>query len=432
MKNTLKKLPKSQVEIEFEVPTEDLAKCLDKATAHAAEHLHIDGFRKGNAPRNVVEEKAGKETLLAEAADLAAKDAYTEAIKEHKLEPISSPEIEVLKLAPGNPFLFKLKVFVMPEVELADYKKFAQQIKKNEVSITEEDMADTFAYLRKSRAKFSQLSRPAQEKDFVMIEYESPELSGAISTPDAKKPIKDEFILGEGGMVPGFEKNLIGMSADEEKSFFIIFPKESSRKDLAGKEVNFKVKMLSVQQVELPEVDDNFAKSLGNFENLVALEKNIKDGMKMEKEGQERERQRNEVIEKVAERSKLEIPDFLIDMEKDRLFNNFQDKISQNFKMTFEEYLSSIKQDEKTIKESFQKEAEKKVRNFLVLREIGQKENVSVEEKEVEEEANRILKKYPAETAKKIDINQLKEYARGVVYNEKVFEKLESFSRNEN
>jgi len=227
--------------------------------------------------------------------------------------------------------------------------------------------------------------------------------------------------------MPGFEKQIEGMKAGEEKDFKVTFPRNAQRKDLAGQEVDFKVKMVAVKKVELPEINDEFAKTLGKFDNVAALMASIKEGIAIEKEEQDKQKKRRDLLQAVGEKSKFELPEVLVQRETESLFSNFKDKINQNYKITFEEYLASVKQDEKTIKESFAKEAETKVRNFLIMREIGKKEDIKVTDTEVEEEVNHMIKHYPKETLAKIDINDLKEYTKGTIYNEKVFQKLESF-----
>ena len=429
MKHTIKKLPKSQIEIEIEVPSEELEDFISHAKEHFAEHLKVPGFRPGNVPKEMVESKVGAEQILAEAADLAVNHSYKKIVTENNLEPIAHPEVKVLKLAQGNPFIFKITVNVLPEVDLADYKKIASQAEISEASATEEEIKDSLEYIRKTRAKYSQLDRPAQEKDFVEVEYESPELGTMSVLKDGKgsNKTKDQFVLGEGGFMPGFEQNIIGMKNNEEKEFSIVFPKAAQRKDLAGKEVHFKVKVISVQKVELPEVNDEFAKALGKFETVADLMVSVKEGIKMEKDEQAKQVRRNETLERIADKSKFDLPQSLIEMERDNLFKNFQNKVTQNYKITFEQYLTSVNQSEAKLKESFAKEAEKKVKNYLVLKEIGKKEGVVVAPEELEKQVNFTLSHYPKETLAKIDINELKEYTKGVIFNEKVFQKLESF-----
>lgn len=233
-------------------------------------------------------------------------------------------------------------------------------------------------------------------------------------------------------MIKDFEENVVGMKAGEEKEFSVKFPENSVRKDLAGKDIVFKVKMVSVQKMELPEINDEFAKQLESlpagrqaFDTLVALKASMKEGMTIEKKEEAKQKNRGEILEKIVEKSKIEVPETMVKYEQERLFEDLKNKITQTSKATFEEYLSTIKQTEEQIKETYQKEAEKRIRKFLVLREIGKKENIEVTDAEVEEEVIKSIKNYSKEDLAKIDINQLKEYTKGVIINEKIFKKLE-------
>lgn len=432
MKTNLKKLAKSQIEIEFELSAEELQKYVDKALAHFQQHVKVDGFRPGQVPKKMIEEKVGSENLLMEAGDLAVKEVYPKYVRENNLEPVSHPEVNIVKIALGNPFIFKVKVSVLPEIKLADYKKIASQIKTKKADITEEEVKDTLEQIKKSRAKFSQADKAVEKGDFIEIEYESPQLSSMSVLPDNKdkQKTKDQFMVGEAGFVKGFEENLMGMKANEEKTFSVLFPKNFPRKDLADKNVEFKVKILSVHKVELPEINDEFAKSLGKFDSLESLKKNIREGMKMEKEYQIKDETRAILAEKISAESKMEVPDCLIDSEKDRLLENFKHNVTEHMSakgggMTFENYLSSLKQDEKTLRDSFAKEAEKKVKNFLVIQAIGKEEKIVVSDSEIEEEVSKMIKNYSKENLVKIDIERLKEYTKGVIFNEKVFQVLE-------
>ncbi len=288
MKTEIKKLDKSQLEVDFELDENEFVKFVDKALGHLKNHVKIDGFRTGNVPLKIVEEKVGQENLLMEAGDLAIQESYTKFVNENNLEPIGQPEVQIIKVAKGSPFLFKVKVSVLPEIELPDYKKIAEQIKTKEVSVEPKEIEDALSYLQKSRAKFSQIDRGAENKDFVEIEYKNGNINNG-------KEIKDKFILGEGGFMKDFEDNVLGMKAGEEKEFMAKFPDGTPNKALAGKESNFKVKMISVQKMELPEINNEFAKSLGDFDNLDALKENLKEGITMEKTDAEVQRKRGEI-----------------------------------------------------------------------------------------------------------------------------------------
>jgi trigger factor len=433
METKQKKLPKSQMEIEFELTAEEFQKHIDHAFLHLKRNVKIDGFRPGQAPAKIVEERVGKENLLMEAGDIAVKDVYLKYIAENKLEPIGQPEVSIIKIAQGSPFIFKTKITLLPEVELPDYKEIAKKVKGKEVSVTEEEVQDALNYLQKTRAKFTAEDRPAAKKDFVEITYQNKDINEG-------KEVPDKFILGEGGFMKGFEDNIVGMKAGEEKEFTVKFPDNSLRKDLAGKEIAFKVKMFSVQKIELPEINDEFVKQLGKFQSLVALKDSIKNGITIEKNESEKQRKRGEILDKISEKTKMEVPETMVNYEKERLLEDLKNKIEKMFNGSsfsaqgrpasgWEEYLSSIKKTEAEIKETYQKEAEKRIRNFLVLREIGKREGVEVMNAEVEEEVNKIIKNYSQEKLKKIDIGQLKEYTKNIIQNEKIFQLLENFSK---
>ena len=178
MKTTQTKLPKSQIEIEIEISAEEFNKYVDQALLHLQEQIKVDGFRQGQVPKEIIEAKVGEENLLMEAGDLAVKDSYYKFVLENNIEPISKPEVQILKIAKGNPFLFKIKTIILPDIELADYKKIAFQTLrfwqkvKGQIKTSDEEIDDALEYIRKSRAKFSQLDSPAKENDFVQIEYE--------------------------------------------------------------------------------------------------------------------------------------------------------------------------------------------------------------------------------------------------------------------
>ncbi len=424
MKFSIKRLPKSQIEISVEIPSESFDKYFNEAILELVKNREVKGFREGKVPKELVESKLDRNRILKTAAQAAIKESYKKIVGQladkDKLEVISQPEVEILKLALGNPFIFKCKSSVLPEINLPDYKKIASQVKRNKVSIVEQEIEDSLILLQKSRAKFTSLQRPAQEKDFIEIEYESPQVNSS-------KKITDKFVLGKGRFIPGFEEKLIGMKVDEEKEFSLFFPKDSFKKDLAGKEINFKVKLLSIQKMELLEINDDFARDL-KFDNLASLKENVREGLRKEKEREETQRLHNEILERITQQTKFEIPEVLIEFEKDRLFRDLKERINQNLQISFEDYLTSIKQSEEEFKNSFLKEAGKRVKNFLILKEIGKKEKITVTEEEIKEQLNEVLKNYQKSEIEKVDIFGLKKYIKEVICNGKVLQKLENFS----
>jgi trigger factor len=422
MKAEIKKLPKSQIEITFELTAEEFLNHTEHALEHLKEHVKVDGFRKGNVPLKIVEETVGVENLLMEAGDHAVKHVYHDYIIENKLEPLGEPEVQIIKIAKGSPMEFKAKITVLPDIELPNYQELASKIKVKEVSVDENEVLDALNYLQKTRAKFSAEDKPAEKKDFVEIEYSSSEI-------DSGKLIKDKFVLGEGGLIKDFEDSVLGMKAGEEKEAKVKFPENSTRNDLAGKEIIFKIKVISVQKMELPEINDDFAKTLGAFDTLVTLKESVKSGIHHEKTEEEKQRKRGEILDLISEKSNFEVPETLVKYEEEKLFEDLKNNVNQNFKITFEQYLATIKKTEEELKKTFTKEAEKRIKSFLILREIGKKENIEVLDEEMQEEMQKALTTYTKEQVDKIDSVQLKEYTKGVIYNEKVFQKLESFSK---
>ncbi len=419
MKVEVKNLPKAEVTMQIELSPEEFNKYIDKAVSNLSENMEIKGFRKGKAPKEAVKEKAGQEKILSEAANLAVQESYLKAIKEKDLEVISQPQVNVTKMAEGNPFAFTAKFSILPDVDLPDYKKKASSVKKKEVKIEEKEIENALKWLRKSRSKISAKLGPAQKGDLVEIEYSSPQLE--------KKEV-DTFILGEGQFLPGFEKVLYGAKEGEEKKGIpISFPQDHFKKELAGKDIKVDLKVKSVKKVEIPELNDEFAKSLGQFNSLEELKNNIKEGLKAEKEQGEVQRRRGEILEKIGEKVKTEIPEFLIQKEQERMKENLKNQVTQQMGLPFEEYLKKMEKTEEDLKESFLPQAKKRIKEYLILRAIGKAEDIQVSKEEIEERANQILKQYQSveQAQKKIDPERLKAYTKEVIYNEKIFKSLE-------
>lgn len=376
MRASVKKLSDSEVELEIEIPAEEFDRSIERACLSFGKDLEIKGFRKGRAPKEFVEKEIGKEKILVEAANLSVEENYKKAVLENKIEAIFHPKIEIKKLAEGNPFIFSAKTAVLPEVTLPDYKEIASKVEKKEVVVEDKEFDSALKWLQKSRAKFSAKNQSAQNGDFVEIEYSSLQIGQEMQ--------KDAFVLGEGHFLPGFEEKIIGMNPGEEKENITL------NKD--GKEFILRVKIISVQNVELPELNDEFAKGLGKFDNLDALKKNIKQGLILEKEQIEKQRVRQEILEKIGKKTKIKIPDVLIENEQKQMLENLKKMVSERLKISFQDYLKKLGKTEEEVIGSFLLESEKKVRNYLILREIGKKELDSEEIKKYNAEAERIEK----------------------------------------
>ena len=297
------------------------------------------------------------------------------------------------------------------EIKLPNYKEIASKVKKNKIEIKEEEIEDALKWLQKSRAKFSLKNEPAQKGDFIEIEYKI----GA-----TEEALKDGFVLGEGHFLPGFEDNLIGMKSGEEKKDISL--------DKDGQKIKINLKVTSVQNIEFSEINDQFAKSLGDFKDLNHLKENIKQGVASEKEQAEIEKMRQEILNQIGKKTEIEIPDILIQNEKKNMMENLKKMVSEKTKVSFQEYLDKIKKTEKDILDSFDPEAKTKIKNFLILQEIGEKEKIQVSDQEIMNEVNKVLRRFPSikEAEKNIglDLQKFKEYTKQVIKNEKIFKIL--------
>jgi len=422
---TIQKLPKSQIEIQISVPAQELEKFLDMAAEELSKDLKIDGFRPGKAPRPIIEQKMGSEKVLAHGAEKAIKKTYVDAISENKIETIGEPKITITKIAPGNDLEYKAVISVMPEITLSNYRKEIKSVKKNEPeSIKDEQVQKELETLQKSRAKIITVSREARVGDRAEIDFEV-FIDGKLIEGGASK--NHPLTIGENFFIPGFEDKLVGMKEKDEKEFELNFPKEYHQKDLAEKPARFKVKMNLVQKKELPEINDEFAKSLGKFENLEALKKSIKEGMKLEQKKKSEDKWRTEAIEKIAMASQIEIPEALLEGELEKMMGEFEQNIA-GMGLALETYLSQIKKSKDEIRKGWVETAEKRVKAALVLREIAKAEEIEVPVPEIEEEMNKIMAYYRSmpDMEKNVDMERLYNYTKGLLTNEKVFKFLEN------
>jgi len=384
MKTEIKKLAQSNIEIVGELSWEEFEVFFQKALKQISGQVKMGGFRPGKAPQGLVEEKIGDSHLLEEAAELAIQDKYQQIIHQEKIEPISKPEVSVLKLAKNNSFQFKIKAATLPEVKLPDYKKIAIAVEKKVSQVDDSEIEETIKWIARSRAELSELNRPCQKGDWLEMEYQSPQV-------EMNKKFEDAFLLGEGKFVPGFEDELYGLTANSEKEFKISFPAGYQNKELAGKEVDFKVKIKTVKEMKLPEMNDEFAQKVGKFNNIAELKENIKNGIAREKNVQQTQKWREQVLDRISQETKLDIPDSLITAETEPA-----------------------------------EQAKQKITHYLILREIAKQEGITASEEEITQLIDKFLTSYPQGSPQEIDRDKLREYYKEMITNEKVFQFLEN------
>ena len=420
MKNTIKDLPKSQKEISVEISVEEMEKYMNNALDKLAKNIKLDGFRDGKVPKDVAEKQLGDAAIFEEASHEAIEKSYLEIIKENKLNPLGQPKAEITKAAPNNSFEYKIVISVMPEIKLGDYKTVfgKMEVKKIDDEMIEKELKT----LQKKKASYITKDESAEKGDRVEIDFETRVGGVKLEGGESKN---HPLIIGQGKFIFGFEDNLVGMKKDEEKEFDLVFP-ENYKKELAGKKASFKVKINLVQKVNLPEINDEFAKGLGKFESVENLRESIKKGMTMEEEGKAKEKLRGELIDQVVEKTTVEIPETLVESELTNMVNEFKNNITQTG-IEFEEYLKNVNTNLEKLKTEWQPMAEKRTKTGLIMREISVQEEIKIGDEEIEKRVNETLKFYPneEELRKNMDLEKFKDHMAGVIMNEKVFEILE-------
>jgi len=422
MKIDIKNLPKSKIQITVCVPFNELKKYINLAYENLSKNLKIAGFRQGKIPKEILEKNINQNDLYNEIMKIVIENTLPEIIQKNKIEIIDHPQIQITKMVPNQEIEYIAEATIMPKIENLNYKDI--KIKKNKITVENKEVDDTILWLRKSRAKYFKVDRPARFNDLVSIDFET-YVDGVCIENGAEK--NHQFILGEGKFLPGFEKELEKMKSGEEKQFSLKVDKNYYHKAIAGKIVNFRVKMRDVQQIELPELTDDFAKSLGNFENIDSLKKSIFEGLFQEKELAEKNRIRMEIIDELIKKNnKLEIPEILINQEIEKIKSEITSNIAQ-YGIDFKTYLSNIEETEESFNQKILPQAEKRITAALILKAIADKENISVNQDEIEEEIIKIMRdpKISAKIIKNIDEENLRHYTENVIKNEKVLDFLE-------
>jgi trigger factor len=421
----IKKLPKSQIELQIVISADEFEKYVELASQELSKEIKIDGFRPGKAPREIVEKKIGAEKVLAHGAEKAVKKSYVDTLIEHKIEAIGEPKITITKIAPGNNLEYKAVVSIMPEMKLGDYKKEAKSVKraKDEI-VSEEQVEKEIEILRKSRAKLVTVLREARSGDRVEIDFRVLVDGKEIPQGSSKN---HPLVIGESYFIPGFEENLIGMKEKEEKEFELNFPKDYHQPELSGKPAQFKVKINLIQERQLPEINDEFAKNISHFKSLSELKKSLREGIAMEQKKRNEDKWRIEVMEKIIESSEVAAPDLLVENELDKMMSEFEQNIS-SMGMTLDSYLENIKKSRDEIRKGWVKSAVTRVKSALALKIIAETENIEVPTSEVEAEMNKTMAylKSISDAESKIDLEGLYTYTKSVLANEKVFKLLAS------
>ena len=381
------KIEKSQVALTIEVSAAEFEAAIEKAYLKMRKKINVQGFRPGKAPRKMIEKMYGAEVFFEEAINIAFPEAYEAALKEQELQVVGYPEVDMVGECTKEGFTFKAVVPVYPEVTLGEYKGLSAV--KGEVKVTEEDVADRLQTLAERNTRLVSVDREAKLGDTAVIDFEG-FLEGVPF--EGGKGENHSLELGSGSFVPGFEEQVIGMKAGEEKDLDITFP-EQYTPELAGKAVVFKVKVHEVKEKEVPVMDDEFAKDVSEFDTLDELKADLEKKIAVEQEKAIEQAFADTLMEQVAENITVEIPDAMVEAQTKQFIDNFKMQLAQQG-IPYEEYMKMTGSDEAKLVEEAKEPAVRQVRMDLAMGAIIKAENITVSDEEVEAEYKNLAEQY--------------------------------------
>lgn len=378
METKVEKLAKSHVKLKIKIEHKELSKHFEASYEKVGKTLKIDGFRPGKAPKKIIEEVAGQARLVQETVDAALEETYPKALAENKLYPVNQPKITIdtFPTLESGDFEYTVEFDNLPVAKLKDYSKLTVKPKAKS-TVKKEDVDKVLEYLKKQKASFLEVDRPAQKGDRVEIN-----LYGTIKgvPRDGMSSKNHPLVIGENVMIPGFEDQIIGLKKGDKKTFKIKFPKDYHAKDLAGVEAQFVIELIDLKEIKQPEVDKEFAASFGHKDEkamLEAIEKSLQAEMD-EKDKQELEMQ---VLDKVLPLLETEVPESLVEQEIDRMLGDFRNQVESSG-LSFDKYLESLKKDLSSLRKEMTTQAEKNVRIGFLLGEIIKEQKFDHHDKE--------------------------------------------------
>lgn len=375
--------------LEVEVAADRVEAALDKAFQKVVKKANVPGFRKGKVPRSIFEARFGVESLYNDAIDILLPEAYSEAVEEAGIFPVDRPEIDIEQFGKGQTLKFKAKVTVKPEVTLGEYK--GVEVPVSEISVTDEEIASELERLQSRHAELIVVDEEAAANgDTVSIDFDGYVGDEAF---EGGKAENYSLELGSGSFIPGFEEQVVGMSTGDSKDVTVTFPEEYHAAELAGKEAVFKVKLHEIKRKQLPELDDEFAKDVSEFETLDEYKEDLKKEVADRKKREGDAARENAVVEAVAAAAEVEVPESMVNGEVENMMRDFDNRLRQQG-MNLEMYTSFSGQTAEDLREQMKTDAEKRVLNNLVLEAIAKEENISASEEDVEKELQTMADMY--------------------------------------
>ncbi len=390
-------LEKNMAKLTVEVPAEELEKAIQAAYLKQKGKISIPGFRKGKVPRVMIEKMYGVEIFFEDAANDLINQEYPKAVDESGLDIVSRPVVDIEQMEKGKPFIFTAEVAVKPEVTLGKY--MGVQVTKIDTTVTEEEVEQELNRERESNARTITVEdRPVEDGDTAVIDYEG-FVDG--NSFEGGKAENHSLVIGSHSFIDTFEEQLIGKNTGDELEVNVTFPEEYHARELAGKPAVFKVKINEIKAKELPELDDEFAQDVSEFDTLEEYKESLKKRLADRKEASAKREKEEEAINKIVDKSKMEIPDAMLEAQIETMMNQFANQIAQQG-LTMEQYMQFSGMTTEKMQEQMKPDALKRIQTSLVLEQIAKEENIEVSDEEVDAEYARMGEMYG------MDVEQIK------------------------
>ena len=381
MQVTAQQRSECEIELKIEVEAEKVAETLDQVYREFAGKTEVPGFRKGKAPRQILERYVSPESVRRRAVDIMVPAAYRQALEQEKIEPYAEPEAEIIQLEADQPFVFKATVPLPPKVELGEYKGI--EVKRPPVNLTDEDIDAQLKHLQESRATTENVTnRGIQTGDIAVAQ-----LASAVEGQEMAAPRSSLIEIGSN--ISGFDENVIGLRPGERRTFTTEYPQDYSDKEFAGKKVDFDISLESIRERLIPELNDEFANTIGNFETLADLREDLRARLTSAAEESADKEVEQKMVDEVAARSQVSFPDVLVEHEVGHHLEDIRDRLDRQG-LTMQHYLRQIGKTQEELLSELREAAARRVKAGLVLAELSDAEKIEVTDEEVDAEIERM------------------------------------------
>jgi trigger factor len=411
----------NKIEVKVTIDQEKVQQEFNNIYRELSQKVKIPGFRTGRVPINILEMNLGKEYIDHQVAEKLIKETYTQAIDKSELDPIDVPNMDLVQIDKEKPFIYKMKLEVKPDIEIPKLDDI--KIEKKIPKITEKEITDDLERIRESHGKLVEVTdRESRMGDFMIIDFET--FAGDELLPDGKK---EKQMIQLGDRIPKeFTDNLVGLKPGDEKEIKMKIPEDVNDKKMAGKELTYKVKISDIKEQDLPPLDDKLAKSAGEYKNLEELKQHIKKQLEERARYQAENDFSEDLMEKVAEKCKFEVPEVLINKQVENMLNNLKEDLKKR-KMTIEDYYKMIKADESKVKKEYRSLAEKQIKKELVIDKIIQDDKIIATEEDINNKIKEIAEstnQKPLKVRAMFEKNKTLDNLKDQIKREKVVEKL--------